>query len=175
MSQSVVTNAGPLMALSKLNALYLLKQLYGRVEFPRAVYEETVMVGMRHGYSDAYTLLLFLRQHQWQPTHIREIPTDLLTVNLDRGEKEAIALAFSKHALLLMDEECGCKIARQKGIVVHGTLGVLIESYRKTMISEDQLRFYFKQIRERADIWISPDLCLRLLEQVFLKKPQLPQ
>ena len=167
MSQSVVTNSGPLMALSKLNALYVLKQLYGRVDFPRAVYEETVTIGMRHGYSDAYTLFLFLRQHQWQPTDVGGIPGNLSSVHLDRGEKEAIALAFSQNALLLMDEERGREIARQNNIPVRGTLGVLIESYRKAFISEDLLRFYFKQISTRKDIWINPSLCQRLLKLVL--------
>ena len=34
MSKAVITNAGPLVALAKLNLLHLLKQLYGRVQFP---------------------------------------------------------------------------------------------------------------------------------------------
>ena len=33
----VVSNAGPLMVLAKLNVLHLLKQPYGRVHFPRSV------------------------------------------------------------------------------------------------------------------------------------------
>jgi predicted nucleic acid-binding protein len=33
----VVSNAGPLMALSKLNLLHLLKELYGFVHVPRSV------------------------------------------------------------------------------------------------------------------------------------------
>lgn len=49
MSETVITNAGPLMALAKLNLLHLLKQLYGRIEFPRSVYEEVVVEGMQRG------------------------------------------------------------------------------------------------------------------------------
>ena len=47
MSKAVITNAGPLVALAKLNLLHLLKQLYGRVQFPRSVYEEVVIEGIR--------------------------------------------------------------------------------------------------------------------------------
>jgi hypothetical protein len=38
----VIIDAGPLMTLAKLNLLYLLKELYGRVHFARSVYDETV-------------------------------------------------------------------------------------------------------------------------------------
>ena len=38
----VVTNASPLMALAKLGFLHLLGRLYGKVQMPRAVYDEVV-------------------------------------------------------------------------------------------------------------------------------------
>ena len=65
------------------------------------------------------------------------------------------------------DEERGRGFAREKNLLVRGSLGVLIEAYAKKMISEDQLRFYFRQISERKDIWINPDLCAGLLERLF--------
>lgn len=66
-----------------------------------------------------------------------------------------------------MDEECGRAVARQKGLAMRGSLGILIEAYRKKLINESQLRFYFKQMSERKDIWISPNLGTRLLEKLF--------
>ena len=44
-------------------------------------------------------------QNEWDPIKVFKIPADLQNFNLDRGEKESIALALSKNALLLMDEE----------------------------------------------------------------------
>ena len=96
---------------------------------------------------------------------------DLKAANLDRGRKESIALALSKNALLLMDEERGRNYARQKNLQVRGSFGILIEAYARKLISEDQLRFYFQQISERKDIWINPDLCVRLLEKIFGHDP----
>ncbi len=167
MALITVSNAGPLMVFSKLNILHLLKQLYGQVDVPFSVYSETIKVGIRHGFSDAHSLNLFLSQHQWQPTKNIKIPVDLQKARLDQGEKEAIALALSKNALLLMDEERGRDFARQKNLSIRGSLGILIEAHANQLISEDQLRFYFKQIIERKDIWINPNLCVRLLEQIF--------
>lgn len=167
MALNVISNAGPLMAFSKLNILHVLKDLYGRVEFPFSVYRETVGIGIRHGFADAQILNSFLIQNKWKPTETSEIPSDLQTANLDRGEKESIALALSKNALLLMDEERGRDFARQKNLSVRGSLGILVEAYSKKLISEDRLRLYFRQIIERKDIWINPDLCANLLERIF--------
>jgi len=63
----VVSNAGPLMVLSKLHVLHLLPALYGRVHIVQSVYDEVATVGIREGYQDAHTLSLFLDQIQWLP------------------------------------------------------------------------------------------------------------
>ena len=167
MSQAVVADAGPLMALAKLNLLHLLKQLYERVQFPRAVYEEVVVEGIQRGFEDAHTLQLFLSREDWKPTEVKDVPGGLVSLRLDRGERESIALALALDGLLLIDEERGRKEARRQGVMVRGTLGVLIQAYRSGLITADQLRFYFGQIEERTDIWISPALCRRLLRKVL--------
>ncbi len=64
MMEMAVTNAGPLMVLSKLNLLHLLRQNYAEIRFPRAVYEECITNGIRYGYEDAQILRLFLYYNQ---------------------------------------------------------------------------------------------------------------
>jgi len=167
MSKAVVADAGPLMALAKLNLLYLLKQLYGQVQLPRSVYEEVVVEGIQRGFEDGHTLQRFLSQESWKPTEVEEVPDELVSSHLDRGERESIALALAQNGLLLIDEEQGRAVARRLGVKVRGTLGILIHAYRAGLISADQLRFYFGQIEERTDIWISPTLCRRLLQEVL--------
>ena len=138
-----------------------------RYKRPAAVYDEAVAEGIERGFADAHTLRSFMQQRQWLPVSIVAIPPDLQASALDRGEQEAIALALACNGLLLMDEERGRQEARQRGLIVRGTLGVLIEAYRRDLITADQLRLCFQQIQERDDIWISPSLCRRLLRETF--------
>lgn len=166
MTQSVVSNAGPLLVLAKLNQLHLLKRLYGRIYFPQAVYKETVVAGLHQGYIDARILKLFLADVNWSPT-IVTVPPDIAALFLDRGEQESLALALLHQALLLIDEEQGRTAARQRGIPVRGTLGILIEAYHHGLLTVDELRFNFEQIANRDDVWISPALCHRLLAEVL--------
>lgn len=60
--QTVLVNAGPLIALGKLNRLHLLLDLYGIVHVPRAVYREVVDGGIAYGAPDARTVRLFLER-----------------------------------------------------------------------------------------------------------------
>jgi len=55
----VLCDAGPLIALAKLNRLDLLAELYEEVQTPRAVYGEVVVQGFARGAPDALTVRLF--------------------------------------------------------------------------------------------------------------------
>ncbi len=168
---TVVSNAGPLMALSKLNALYLLRALYGRVHIPRSVYDEVITAGIRQGYEDARRLAFFLRQEEWLPEDVDPamITADLLQAHLDTGERDTLALATaSGKALVLMDETLGREMARDLGLTVRGSLGVLIEAWQQSLISADQLRFYLAEMARRQDIWVSYTLVERLLRELGL-------
>lgn len=167
---AVVSNAGPLMVLAKLNILHLLKALYVRVHISRSVYDEVVTEGALQGYEDARTLQFFLNQMGWEPEDIApaETPVELREAHLDRGERDTLALALALgKALVLIDETIGREAARICGLTVRGSLGVLIEAYRRELIGDDQLRLYFAEITRRQDIWISQTLVERLGRSVL--------
>jgi predicted nucleic acid-binding protein len=167
----VVSNAGPLMALSKLNLLHLLKELYGFVHIPRSVYREVIGEGLRQGYEDARTLKLFLEQTGWEPEDAPTCPEGIENAHLDRGERNTLALAISLgSSLVLMDELQGREIARKFSLKTRGTLGVLIEAYSKRLINADQLRFYGAELSRRNDIWISPVLVEKVLRKTLEKE-----
>jgi len=165
----VVSNAGPLMVLAKLNLLYLLKGLYGRVYFSNSVYDELVTEGIQQGYQDAYTLKTFLEREGWQPEYIQmsNIPEELKTVHLDRGECDTLSLAFLLGSkLVLMDENEGRKVARSLCLTVRGTLGILAEAHQLRIMGEEQFRLNLLEIAERKDIWISTPLIDRILDSI---------
>jgi predicted nucleic acid-binding protein len=91
----VIVDAGPLIALAKLNVLPLLKRLYGTVTVSQTVYEEVATEGLTRGYPDAGVVKLFWEQQGWSPVVVKqeEIPEDLQEARLDPGEKESIHLA----------------------------------------------------------------------------------
>ena len=65
------------------------------------------------------------------------------------------------------DESVGRDYARQAGLVVRGSLGILVEAYHRNVIDTDRLRLALTEIARRADIWISPALVERVLWEVL--------
>ena len=131
----VLCNAGPLIALGKLNRLDLLTDLYEEVQIPRAVYDEVVTQGLARGAPDALTVRLFWRHQRWP---IVDVPDAVLSaytppVVLDPGETEVLALAQTlADPLVLLDDEVARAEARRLKLRVRGTLGILVHAYRRS-------------------------------------------
>jgi predicted nucleic acid-binding protein len=127
----VVSDASPIIALSLIGQLNLLKELYHEVEVPEAVYHEITQLG------DDQTGVQEILRANW--ISVRPINNNVL-VNallgeLDQGEAEAIVLATEIDAeLLLIDERRGRKAATRLGLNVIGVLGILIEAKKKKLI-----------------------------------------
>lgn len=167
--QIVLCNAGPLMTLGKLNRLDLLADLYGEVRTTRAVYDEVVTQGLARGASDAFVVRLFWQRQAWP---VVEVPDAILSVYsppvvLDPGETEILALAQTlREPLVLLDDEVARGEARRLKLRVRGTLGVLVQAYRRDLLSFGQVELLIRGIAARPDIWIGAKLCEQVLESL---------
>jgi predicted nucleic acid-binding protein len=165
-----VTNSGPLIVMAKINHLHLLPALYGELIIPPAVYYEVVIVGQARGYSDAVTLQAFLDSRGWKPSQPSEIPSELTgETRLGKGEREAIALALQHQSLLLIDDVYARSVAARMGIETVGSLGILVEAYRKSNLTPEVLEELLLTIERREDIWIHPNLCRRVRREILGK------
>jgi uncharacterized protein len=162
----VLCNAGPLIALGKLNRLELLADLYGEVQIPHAVYDEVVRQGIHRGEPDARLVRRFWQQRQWPVVSVaKETLAKLqLEVTLGRGETALLALATTfDNALVLMDDALARSEARRMKLPVYGTLGILVQAHRHRYLSLSDVESLIQNIATRPDIWISAQLCRQVL------------
>lgn len=84
-------------------------------------------------------------------------------VAIDAGEREALGLALALHAdAVLMDEKDGRRVARQLGIVVIGTLGVLEAAAMRELID---LSVVLMKLRQ-TNIYLDDDVVRDALARV---------
>ncbi|MEW6365237.1 MAG: DUF3368 domain-containing protein [Acidobacteriota bacterium] len=151
----VVSDAGPLIALSRIGRLALLRGLFGKVFIPQAV-----LVELRLGEKRPGILLLeqALSQGKWLRPRGPQIGLPIAC--LDPGESQAIRLAEEMHCLLLVDERRGRIAARKRGVRVIGTGRVLIAAKRKGFIHRVDAALH--ELRDNG-YRLSDDLCRRIL------------
>lgn len=123
----VVSNSSPIILLHKIGQLNLLKNLYGKIYIPRAVYTE-VCVEQN-----------ILASFKWiNVIDIQNVGVkSFFKTNLHDGEIEVIILATEMSAdLLILDDLLARKYAQHIGLEITGTIGVLLALKNMNIIEE---------------------------------------
>jgi uncharacterized protein len=128
--QRVVTNTTPLIALAQCHLFPLLQILFGQVLIPPAVYREVVSEGDgRAGAEEtqgAVTDGWLVIQELQEPADARHLQQAFL---LGDGESEALALARQQPTdVILLDETRAVRCAREIGLPVLRTVGLLLQA-----------------------------------------------
>ena len=122
----VVADTSPINYLILIDQIDLLSFLYGTVLVPPAVAGE-----LRDAETPEKVRRWMDRLPPWLSVETVAATDDPRLVELDPGEREAIALALERGvSLILMDETKGRRQARSLQLLVRGTLGVLEHAAR---------------------------------------------
>lgn len=131
MGESVVADAGPLIAFGRIQRLELLPQVLGEVLVPHAVAVECLVDPEKPGARailDAFNARMLMETPDAVPI-LPPLPV------LDAGESAAIRLALKLSASVLMDDKAGRKIATNLGLTVIGSAGVLLAAKKRGLIA----------------------------------------
>jgi predicted nucleic acid-binding protein len=127
----VVSNSSALINLARIGKLTLLRELFGVLIVPDAVWQGVVVEGAGQPGADEIGSADWIQR---QPVMNVQL-VQALQQDLDGGEAEAIALALEIGAeMLLMDEKLGRETARHLGLRYIGLIGTLVMAKRKGLI-----------------------------------------
>ncbi len=157
----VVTNTSPLLNLAVVKEARLLPELFEQIIAPEKVREEIEILcsgDSRFQSADTSSVVDYVSVSD--QSHVR-----LLSLQLDPGESEAIALALEVKAdLILLDERRATRIARQLGLRTLGLLGVLMLAKNRGLIAH--VRPLIDRLTNEAGFWIAPELYRQICEAV---------
>ncbi len=152
----VVSDSGPLIHLSRVKKLEVLRDFFSEIYIPDAVYEELTSKKGMPGYEE-------VKSYTWIKRKRIDGSIAFLMDYLDKGESEAILLAKELDAdLLLIDDLAGRRISRTHDIEVMGTLGILDRAANKDINID--LEKVIKELRNKG-FWMDDDLFEKLMEK----------
>ncbi len=123
----IISDTGPLVVLFKTDLLFLLKEIYQEVLVPEAV--KTELIRKPEG-------IILFKNNPWikfKKATDRE-SMRVLSLIVDLGEAESIALALELNSMILIDERKGRSYARNLNLEVRGTLGLFLEAKKKDIV-----------------------------------------
>lgn len=132
LTRVVIADAGPLIALSRVDQLFLLRDLFGTVEITRQIRAEVLAGGNFPGQDTIAAAL----QAGWLRCHTIDLsPWQPCYPGVDDGEASAMLLAAMHPApLLIIDDRAGRAEARARGFAVMGVAAVVGLAKRQGLI-----------------------------------------
>jgi predicted nucleic acid-binding protein len=125
----VFSNTTPIIALSSIERLTLLPQLFGEIHLVTEVIDECAMGGP--------IVVPALQELSWiKSVQSTPVQNSSVLLELDKGEKHTLDMACKLKAdWVIIDEKIGRNMAEYLGLQVTGTLGVLLKAKQQGLIA----------------------------------------
>ena len=152
----VIVNSTPVIGLANIGKLDVLRQMYGAITIPQAVFDEIKSPSVQRQVNANRD---WIRVEQINDASQKQ----MYRAKLHAGEVEVMILAQEKKAdLVILDDNAAKKTAKFLGLRVIGTLGILVLAKKRGYIKEvspvlDALK--------RDGFFVSNDLCDLVLRQ----------
>ena len=168
-----VSNTSPLIWLSKMGKLHLLRDLFDEILIPKEVYREAVETGLKEGFSDALIIKEAVDQGWIKTTMLDEKEVELCqkmmnhAFELHMGEAQAIVLArgMGKETLLLIDESSARAFAEAWGLKVKGVVYVIMTSLRRGLLDNKEAKEIILTLVGKG-FRIEPKLLARIIREI---------
>ena len=162
----IVADASPLICLSKIGRLRLLRHLYNVAAIGPVVKEEVVVRGRAIRAAEVRHVEQGL-QEKWikeiQPNaRERSLTARILkNTHLDEGEAQSLALAKHRKLAVILDDKEARLMAELMDIEYLGTAGVLLKAFVEGQMSFDELEVAVRDLGKV--MWLSPDVVTEIL------------
>lgn len=163
----VVSDATPLIHLSKIGALDLIKDLYEKCYITKIVYNETVVEGQKYGHTDAVPINNAIGD--WMEIKNPSGNMDMLMEkhSIHIGEASSILLAKELLSVLLINEREGREAAKKEGVTVKGTIGIIADGVKERKISvRSAIAMLKKYEDEPNEFWLDPEIVNKAINMI---------
>lgn len=157
--RDVIVNSTPLIVLCNIGQLRILRDVYGEIIIPEAVYREITE-------KEDSACIQIMSAKEW--IHVAKIEDSsekkMYKAKLHDGEVEVMILAQEKgrDSLVIIDDNAAKKTAKYLGLTVTGTMGVLLKAKRLGIIKEVKP---ILQEMKKSGFYISDSLIKLVLKQ----------
>lgn len=157
-----VSDTSPILGLAVIGHLALLREQFGEIYIPLAVLEELKTETSFRGVPAIQEALqdgwVISREAQNKPL------VTSLSVELNKGESEAITLAMDLGVkIIVMDERLGRDHARNLGLQTIGVLGILLTAKKHGRVAS--LKDAMTALRNEIGFFISDELYQQIVKQ----------
>ena len=158
MTGFAVSNSTVLIYLAKIGKLTLLKELFREVLIPEEVFKEVVINGKEQQQPDAFAVEMAIEEGWIRLMDIEPLD-ELDKFGIDSVEAEAISLARSLGASVLLDQTHARIAAKTLGLKPKGTIFILLAALHKKLLTYEEYAYSLEELVKAG---------FRMSEEVYL-------
>lgn len=169
-----VSNSTPLIYLSKLNHLWLLRELYDRVRVPDLVLKE-VLRGKKFGFEDAGVVERAEQEGWIKRVKVADEQGQQLAKlrdsfpQLSEADASAIILAKELEDKFCLDDSIAVRAAETMGVNHIGTIGIILKAVKDEHIRKKKAREMVLSLPD-CGFYIAHDLLAEFLKKLDQEK-----
>ncbi|MFA4820293.1 MAG: hypothetical protein WC613_05045 [Candidatus Aenigmatarchaeota archaeon] len=159
-----VFDAGPLIHLSQISALDALR-LVNKAIIPYGVFEEIKF--------DSQNVQLKKRlERNIKIIYMSKDSNDMAKIlsekySLGLGESQAIVLAKQENVKLIFTDDLDARtVAKSFGFEVHGTIGLVLRSYKEKFLAKKRAISIVRDLEEKSTLFLTSDLVEYILKEI---------
>lgn len=163
-----VINASPLIYLSKLGIIEILPQLFTRIITTRTVKQEILREKSAPELailSEVFSSWLEVKQAD------EKLVKKLAELQIHKGEAEVIAigrelLTKEKTTVVIIDDLLAREIATSLGLMVTGTIGILLKATKEKVFSKKESQTLLEQLITTTTFRLSARVYAKILKEI---------
>ncbi len=168
----VISNTSPLIYLSKIGQLELLRDMFETVSVPAAVVDEILRgKDLPDGFASAMEVedavdlgWIVVEEPETEEHDLAERYSR--DPGIHQGESEVLAMGH-RFNLLLLDDSGARIFAKALGFDMVGTIGIILQAYDVELISFIEFKRLLEDL-EYYDFWLHPHLKRRIMAEAEL-------
>ena len=156
----MICNSSPLIFLSKINQISLIKKLFGHIIIPEAVKEE-ILIEEKEGYD---LIKIAINEELIKINN----PSKNTDFKIGKGENAAINLAIEKKDSLIIDDAVAIKIANSFNVKTLRTTTLIFWAVEKKILTRKQAVNVLNKLLDFG-YYIAPKYYAALLTKLIVK------
>ena len=163
-----VINASPLIYLSKLGIIEVLPKLFSRIITTQTVKEEV----LQEKTAPEHIILTEIFRSWLEVENVKEKSVEkIMALQIHKGEAEIIVKgrelqAKEKTTVVIIDDLLAREIATSLGLIVTGTIGVLLKALTEKIITKKKCQALLEQLVTTTTFRLSAKVYAKILKEI---------
>jgi predicted nucleic acid-binding protein len=161
----IVFDTDILSMFAKIDAIHLLKQLFGKKVVMTPKVRDEISAPLEYGYTFPFKALSAIKTIPLTAEALSEYARLQENLSLGRGELEAIAYCKVKKCALATNDAKAREFAEMEGISVISLQAILKALWKKGLKSKGEVRQILERIKEADNLGVSKEVEKEIFEK----------